>query len=691
MQVPMTPDQEIEPLEEVRGDLYRALVEEAGEAILAVNAELRICFANRRMAELSGYSPEELMGMEISRLISLGETETLAEACSLLQDEATNCPEPIIAAGLLLTRQQQRLPVELLLSCSRRGREKPYIFLYLRDLSGARRQEAFLQALSQATLAIQRMARTPEAVYRIVEEHLGKLGLNSAIILLDEEGDSLVIRYTSTSRKRLRTAERLLGLQAIGYTFPKRAFPLYQAVFEERRACFVADGGQVLASILPTYLRPLAPHVARILGTRQAIAAPLVVQDQVIGFLEVSGPTLQERDLAAMTLFADQVAAALENAQLYEEIQRHNRRLEELIAQRTAQLRQEKERLEAILAHAADGIILTDAEGTILYVNQAWERMTGYSAEEVLGRTPRLQQSGETPLALYRQMWATISRGQVWQGELRNRRKDGSLYYVDLTIAPVTDALGKVTGFVGVQRDITHLKEVEALKQRFIAQVSHELRSPLTNLKLYQTLLQREATENQKRYLEVLERETRRLEYLIEDLLTVAQLERGADRLRREPLDLNEVVMQMADQHRYAAEKEGITLEEALAPSLPPVGADRDQIEQALHRLLTNALQYTPQGGRVTLRTATVEREGETWVTIAVEDTGRGIPSHELPYIFERFYRGESARAAQKPGAGLGLTVVREILRRHGGEVTVESEVGKGSTFTLWLPVEKPQ
>ncbi|HHH41356.1 MAG TPA: PAS domain S-box protein, partial [Chloroflexi bacterium] len=370
---------------------------------------------------------------------------------------------------------------------------------------------------------------------------------------------------------------------------------------------------------------------------------------------------------------------------------RHNRQLEELIAQRTAQLRQEKERLEAILAHAADGILLTDAEGTILYVNRAWERMTGYSAEEVLGRTPRIQQSGETPLVLYHQMWTTISQGQVWQGELRNRRKDGSLYYVDLTIAPVTDAMGKVTGFVGVQRDITHLKEVEELKQRFIARVSHELRSPLTNLKLYQTLLQREATENQRRYLEVLERETRRLEYLIEDLLTVAQLERGADRLRMEPLDLNEVVMQMADQHRYTAEKAGITLEEVLSTSLPLVEADRDQIEQALHRLLTNALQYTPQGGRITLRTATVEREGKTWVTVAVEDTGHGIPSHELPYIFERFYRGGVARASQVPGAGLGLTVVREILHQHSGDITVESEVGKGSTFTLWLPVGKPR
>ncbi len=683
---------EAEPLESGRGDLYRALVEEAGEAILAVDEELRICFANRRMAELSGYSPEELMGMEASHLISLREMKTLAEACRcLLQDEATSCPEPIIAAGLLLTRQQKRLPVELLLSCFQREEGKPCFFLYLRDLSGARRQEAFLQALSQATLAIQRMARTPEAVYRIVKEHLGRLGLNSAIILLDEEGDNLVIRYTSTSQKRLRTAERLLGLQAVGYTFPKRAFPLYKTVFEEQRACFVADGGQVLANILPTYLRPLAPHVARILGTRQAIAAPLVVRDRVIGFLEVSGSTLHERDLAAITLFADQVAAALENAQLYEEIRRHNRQLEELIAQRTAQLRQEKERLEAILAHAADGILLTDAEGTILYVNRAWERMTGYSAEEVLGRTPRIQQSGETPLVLYHQMWTTISQGQVWQGELRNRRKDGSLYYVDLTIAPVTDAMGKVTGFVGVQRDITHLKEVEELKQRFIARVSHELRSPLTNLKLYQTLLQREATENQRRYLEVLERETRRLEYLIEDLLTVAQLERGADRLRMEPLDLNEVVMQMADQHRYTAEKEGITLEEVLSTSLPPVEADRDQIEQALHRLLTNALQYTPQGGRITLRTATVERGGKTWVTVAVEDTGHGIPSHELPYIFERFYRGGVARASQVPGAGLGLTVVREILHQHSGDITVESEVGKGSTFTLWLPVGKPR
>ncbi|HZY42693.1 MAG TPA: GAF domain-containing protein, partial [Anaerolineae bacterium] len=220
---------------------------------------------------------------------------------------------------------------------------------------------------------------------------------------------------------------------------------------------------------------------------RSWIGAALRVKGRLLGILNVDSrtPHAYTAELGdTVAAFANQAAVAIENAQLNEAVRRHADELEERVIERTAELEHERKRTAAILDTAGEGIVFTDSHGTIEYINQAMERLSGYLSAEALGQNPRLWKSGETSPALYHEMWDTIKCGRIWQGELVNRRKDGGLYDAALTIAPLHDADGHIAGFVGVQRDITQRKELERLKDEFVSNVSHELRTPIANVKL---------------------------------------------------------------------------------------------------------------------------------------------------------------------------------------------------------------
>ncbi len=434
---------------------------------------------------------------------------------------------------------------------------------------------------------------------------------------------------------------------------------------------------------------PAEQALLKAFGWGSLLMLPMVAGNRVVGLMELYSAdpahAFDTRTIQLAQTLANQAAIAMENARLHQALWRHARELEQLVAERTAELRREQERIQAILEAAGEGIVVTDVKGTIQYINPATSALTGYSLEEALGRTPSLWKSGVHPPEFYQTLWKTILAGRVWRGEVVNRRKDGTFYDASLTITPLRDEQGNLVGFVGIQNDITHRKEVERLKDQFISSVSHELRTPLTNLKLYLTLLERGQPEKQRYYLTTLQREAERLHYLVENLLSLSRLDLGEAEISRMPTDVNVLVRLLVEDRETMAADRGLTLEAELAEDLPYALVDRPMIEQVLTNLLTNAMNYTPWGGKIVVRTAKRVEEGRSWVTISIEDTGAGIPPEELPYIFERFYRGEAARRSGVPGTGLGLAICKEIVDRHGGRITVESEEGKGSTFTVWL------
>jgi len=357
-----------------------------------------------------------------------------------------------------------------------------------------------------------------------------------------------------------------------------------------------------------------------------------------------------------------------------------------------AALKTERDRLSAILANVGDAVFVMEPEGRIEFVNPAWERLNGFSLAEATGQTPKIIKSGHHTPQFYNDMWGTILSGKAWSGEVVNRRKDGSTYEAVVTVQSVSDGAGRVINLVGIEHDISALKEVDRLKSQFVSDVSHELRTPLTNIRLYLDLLH--GTEDRAkavRYLETLVRESERLANLINDLLSLSRLEAGATPFNPEPIDLDTLLTALVEDRRNLAASRGLQLEIVADPAVPPTDGDRRLLSQVFTNLLTNAMHYTPSGGTIRiLTTRQSDAQGE-WVTATVEDTGMGIAPEEMSLIFARFHRGLAGEASGEPGTGLGLAICSEIAELHHGKITVESQGfnGKGSRFTVWLPYQR--
>jgi len=356
-----------------------------------------------------------------------------------------------------------------------------------------------------------------------------------------------------------------------------------------------------------------------------------------------------------------------------------------------AALSAERDRLNAILANVGDAVMVTDAKSRIEYVNPAWERLNGYSSDEAISQTPRLVHSGRNPPTKYEEMWQCLNEGKTWRGELVNRRKNNTTYHGAIAIQPIHDDSGKIINFVAVQHDISALKEIDRLKSQFVSDVSHELRTPLTNIRLYLDLLNQTQEQGKVgRYLQTLSRESDRLSQLIDDLLSLSRLEAGAMEFVPTAVDINKLINALVNDRHELAARQGLELILDTRPDLPPALGDQRLFSQVFTNLLTNAMNYTPRGGIITLRTRLETDGDDQWVSSIVEDTGIGISIDELPLIFGRFYRGHASRDTGAPGTGLGLAICKEIIELSKGSIDVESDLGQGSRFIVRLPVAPP-
>jgi len=266
-----------------------------------------------------------------------------------------------------------------------------------------------------------------------------------------------------------------------------------------------------------------------------------------------------------------------------------------------------------------------------------------------------------------------------------NRRKDGSPYDAALTVTPLFDSDGQLFGLVSVQRDITHLKELDRLKDQFVSRIGHELRTPLANVSLYLDLLEHGKDEKRPQYMRVLRNETARLQKLVNGFLEMSELDAEATPLQRAPVDINVLIAQLVAEHSERAAEHNLQLDTQLAPDLPPALADTMWMRRVITILLQNALAYTPDGGRIGVMTGIQKEEDQEWVTFSVRDTGPGVLPEEMPHLFERFYRGAVANNFTVPGAGLGLSICKAVLDRLEGRIKVESQPGHGATFSVWL------
>jgi NtrC-family two-component system sensor histidine kinase KinB len=348
-----------------------------------------------------------------------------------------------------------------------------------------------------------------------------------------------------------------------------------------------------------------------------------------------------------------------------------------LIAQQTT---------EAAVDSLYDPVIVADSEGRVTRINAAAERLfgarsdiTGQPVRDVV-RDPRIVQAVGDVLASRRTV-ASESGAAVLPWSV-----DGMRRAFRLRSTPMVDADGQLVGAVTLLEDITHLSEVSRLKSEFIASASHELRTPLTSVQMGIHLLLEASTgplnERQRRIVQICRDDTDRLDRLMRDLLDLSKIESGKASPVRAPVSTSALVRDASEPLRRQAEAAGIQFRIEAPSELPAVSVDRSQIERVVANLVTNAIRVTPSRGSITVSAA--RRDGD--VAISVSDSGIGIPRDYLTKIFEPFVQVPGASSG---GTGLGLAISRRIVEAHGGELRVDSEPGKGSTFTFTVPLSE--
>lgn len=355
-------------------------------------------------------------------------------------------------------------------------------------------------------------------------------------------------------------------------------------------------------------------------------------------------------------------------------------RISHMIKENARQLAESKGRLEAVLANMDSGVLLFDADGRICLINPAAQEMLRVQAGKVLGRSHveivqnyALSQVIDEVLRL----WKSV-RGEV------------SLIYpqeriLEIHAAPIFSVGGAPYGVVAVLYDISEIRRLEMVRAEFVANVSHELKTPVTAVKGFAETLLSGALYNfraSEEFVNIIYEEAERLSRLIHDLLELSKIEAKSVRMHMELLELDAEITRIVDKLKPLFLKKNLILEVDLPLEPVFVWADRDQIEQVLLNLLDNSLKYTPAGGQVDVWL----RRQQDGVIVAVKDTGIGIPEDDQPRIFERFYRVDKARSRKQGGTGLGLSIVKHIIDVHNGQVWVESKVGKGSQFYFSIP-----
>jgi len=331
-------------------------------------------------------------------------------------------------------------------------------------------------------------------------------------------------------------------------------------------------------------------------------------------------------------------------------------------------------------------VVITDTAGRIEYVNPKFTRLTGYRGEEVIGRNPRLLKSGEQSREFYEQLWTTILAGREWRGEFHNRKKNGELFWEFSSISPVRDREGEVTHFVAVKEDVTERKQLEEERERLISEldafahtVAHDLKNPLSAVLGFAELLTAEdvalSRKDESESLLSIHQSAKKMHSIIEELLLLAGVRKTEVQAR--PIDMAAVVEGALQRLSYMTQEYGPEI--ILPPKWPAALGYGPWIEEVWANYLSNAMKYGGRPPRLELSAGTTDGRAR----FRVRDNGPGLTPDEQARLFTPFTRLHQARAT---GQGLGLSIVRRIMEKLGGEAWVESEPGKGSTFGFTLP-----
>ena len=348
------------------------------------------------------------------------------------------------------------------------------------------------------------------------------------------------------------------------------------------------------------------------------------------------------------------------------------------LKQNLNEVARQKRQIETILLHMTDGIIAFDMEGNIIHINPAAIQLLNLTDEKNTFNSIFTKFNTDINLEkiVYLENW-TSSEQRLNIGEK----------YINLLFAPFQDESDKPEGVIVVIQDITEHVKLDNMRKEFVADVSHELKTPITSIMGYaDTLLESDYDkEMQTKFLEVISSEARRMARLVTDLLVLSRYDNKKVTKEESVFDLGELTKNCIDRLRFEVEKKNHNVECFVTANVPPVNADKYGIERVILNIISNAIKYTPENGVIKVYVGFVYNDAY----IKVIDNGIGIPEADLSRIFERFYRVDKARSRELGGTGLGLPIAKEIIEQNNGSIDIKSEAGKGTEVVIRIPVYK--
>ena len=338
----------------------------------------------------------------------------------------------------------------------------------------------------------------------------------------------------------------------------------------------------------------------------------------------------------------------------------------------------EKSKLETILLHLADGVLAFNLKGNLIHVNLAAKKMLSLASEDKTFETifSKLNIDANIEKIIYLEDW-TSSEQMVKIGDK----------FFNIFFAPFRDEKNRPSGVVAVIQDMTEQAKLDEMRKEFVANVSHELKTPLTSIKTYsETILEQDLDEESKeKFMNVILTEANRMSRLVSDLLQLSKFDYKKIAWNKISFDIKELTKQICEKHKIQADKKGQVMECYVTSNVPNVYGDRDGIERVITNIIMNSIKYTPENGNIKVYVGAVYDDAY----IKIIDNGIGIPKEDLPRVFERFYRVDKARSREMGGTGLGLPIAKEIIEANGGSISIESDIGKGTEVIIKIPIEK--
>lgn len=384
-----------------------------------------------------------------------------------------------------------------------------------------------------------------------------------------------------------------------------------------------------------------------------------------------------------------------------------NKNLEQQVDERTKDLKESYEKLREFsvaMQNISNSIVITSYDGTIEYVNEAFRKNTGYTEKDALGQNARMLQAYDPNSSVYKEITKTIRAGKVWEGELQNKRKNGTIFWEKVNMSPIFLDDGSFQKFITVKADITKeislqenlktsyekLKELDKKKDEFISIASHELRTPMSVIKGYASLMiegaMGEITDKQKDFLKKIFENSNQLIALVNDMLDLAKLESGSMEFSFEAVNIYDFTKEMESEFHEMYSKKNIHISSStrLGKGLE-IKADKNNLKRVYTNLLSNAFKFSPESSKVHISIEKYARSNR-FIQVLIKDSGIGIPEDKINSIFERFQQATNHLQRDYEGTGLGLAIVKDIISKFGGHISVKSQEGKGSTFIFTLP-----